>query len=128
MRAAYNFSMLRGRKPSSPAPYFGRRLAAFRAAKGLTQYQLAEALGITRNLVVYYERAAKNPSLETVQKIADFFGVTVGEMLNDTAPALPAKPGPAAQIVQLAERAAKLPRSEQKVVIKMLEGVLANAR
>lgn len=127
MRAAYNFSMLRGRKPATPAPFFGRRLAAFRAAKGITQYELAEALGITRNLVVYYERAAKNPSLETVKKIADFFGVTVGEMLNDTAPAMPAKPGPAAQIVQLAERAAKLPRSEQKVVIKMLEGVLANA-
>jgi transcriptional regulator with XRE-family HTH domain len=127
MRAAYNFLMLRGRRPATPAPYFGRRLAAFRAAKGLTQYELADALGITRNLVVYYERAAKNPSLETVKKIADFFGVTVGEMLNDTAPVAAAKPGPASQIEQLAARAAKLPRSEQKVVIKMLEGVLRQA-
>jgi transcriptional regulator with XRE-family HTH domain len=118
--------MTRGRRPSKPAPYFGQRLAAFRVAKGLTQYELADALGMTRDQVVYYERISPNPSLELVKKVADFFGVTVGEMLNDTAKAA-LKPGPASQIEQLAARAAKLPRAEQKVVIKMLQGVLPKA-
>jgi transcriptional regulator with XRE-family HTH domain len=127
MRYTYNFPMLRGRRPSKPAPYFGQRLAAFRTAKGMTQYQLADALGVKRDLVAYYERAAKNPSLDQVKRLADFFGVTIGEMLNDTAPAAAAKPGPTSQIEQLAARAAHLPRAEQKVVIKMLEGVLARA-
>jgi transcriptional regulator with XRE-family HTH domain len=124
MHLTYNFPMLRGRRPSKPAPYFGQRLAAFRTAKGMTQYQLADALGIKRDLVAYYERAAKNPSLDQVKRIADFFGVTIGELLNDTAATTAAKPGPASQLEQLAARAAKLPRAEQKVVIKMLEGVL----
>jgi transcriptional regulator with XRE-family HTH domain len=120
--------MIRGRKPSKPAPYFGQRMAAFRIAKEMTQYQLADALGMKRDLIAYYERSAKNPSLELVKKVADFFGVTVGEMLNDTAKTKTiGKPGPASQIEQLAARAAKLPRAEQKVVIKMLEGVLARA-
>ena len=119
--------MSRGPKPSKPAPYFGQRLAAFRGAKGLSQAALGEALGMKRDLVAYYERAAKNPSLDQVKRIAEFFGVTVGEMLKDTAPRAAAKPGPASRLEQLATRAAKLPRAEQKAAIKMLEGLLSSA-
>jgi transcriptional regulator with XRE-family HTH domain len=123
----YDFGMPRGPKPSKPAPYFGQRMAAFRVAKGLSQAQLAEQLGMTRDLVAYYERAAKNPSLDQVKRIADFFGVSVGEMLKERAPRAAAKPGPTSHLEQLAARAAKLPRAEQKAAIKMLEGLLANA-
>ena len=118
--------MTRGRRPSKPAPYFGQRMAAFRVAKGLTQYQLADALGMKRDLIAYYERAAKNPSLELVKKIADFFGVTVGEMLNDTAKGR-SKPGPPSKLEELTARLGRLPANEQKVVIKMLEGALPKA-
>lgn len=118
--------MPRGRKPSKPAPYFGQRMTAFRLAKGLTQYQLAEALGMKRDLVAYYERSAQNPSLELVKKIADFFGVTVGEMLNDTAKNR-SKPGPPSKLEELTARLARLPANEQKVVMKMLEGALPKA-
>ena len=98
-------------------------MAAFRVAKGLSQAQLGEALGMDRGLVAYYERAARNPSLELVQKVADFFAVTVGELLNDTASAA-RKPGPPSQFIQLAERLDRLPRSQQKAVATMLEGYL----
>ncbi len=116
-----------GRPPTKPAPKFGQRMAAFRVAKGLSQTQLGGALGMNRGLIAYYERASRNPSLELVEKMADFFGVTVGEMLNDTAPRSIAKPGPASHLEQLAAKASKLPRSEQKAAIKMLEGLLAEA-
>jgi transcriptional regulator with XRE-family HTH domain len=121
----YHWPMPGGRPPSKPAPFFGQRMAAFRIAKGLSQGELADKLGMTRDLVTYYERAAKNPSLETVKKIADFFGVTVGEMLNDTARGAK-KPGPPSKIHQLTERIAKLPPTEQKLMVKMIEGALAN--
>lgn len=101
-------------------------MAAFRAAKGLSQAQLGQALGMDRGLVAYYERAARNPSLELVQKIADFFGVTVGELLNDIARTA-RKPGPPSQFAQLAERLDKLPRAKQKVVAEILEGFLKQA-
>jgi len=48
--------------------YFGQRMAAFRIAKGMSQSELVEALGMTRDLVTYYERVAKNPSLGLVKK------------------------------------------------------------
>ncbi len=102
-------------------------MAAFRVAKGLSQGELAKALGMTRELVTYYERVATNPSLDVVQNVADFFGVSVGELLKDAAPRAAAKPGPASHLEQLAARATKLPRAEQKAAIKMLEGLLASA-
>ena len=101
-------------------------MAAFRVAKGLTQFQLADALGMTRNQIAYYERSAGNPTFEVVEKIAAFFGVTVGELFNDTTKAR-AKPGPPSQFAQLVERLDQLPRAQQKFVIQMVEGFLKQA-
>ena len=112
-----------GRPATKPAPQFGQRMAAFRVARGLSQRELGQKLGMTRDRVVYYERSARNPSLEVVQQIADFFGVSVGELLNDTAKSA-RKPGPPSQFTQLAERLDKLPRAQQKTVALMLEGFL----
>lgn len=118
--------MPRGPKATKPAPYFGQRMAAFRVAKGLSQAELGEALGLSRDMIAYYERTSPNPSLELVKQVADFFGVTVGEMLNDT-PRGARKPGPPSKLEQLTARLARLPANEQKVVIKMLEGALPKA-
>ncbi len=115
-----------GRPANKPAPFFGQRMAAFRVAKGFSQTQLGKALGMSRDRIAYYERTANNPSFEVIQKVADFFGVTVGELLNDVSRAR-RKPGPPSQFVQLAERLDRLPRAEQKAAIKMLEGLLAHA-
>jgi transcriptional regulator with XRE-family HTH domain len=98
-------------------------MTAFRVAKGLTQFELADALGMTRNQIAYYERASTNPSMEVVEKIAVFFGVSVGELFNDTAKAR-SKPGPPSQFAQFAQRLDRLPRSHQKAVATMLEGYL----
>src|SRR5687767_6155818 len=106
----YHWPMPGGRPAKKPAPYFGKRMAAFRVAKGLSQAALAKELGLTRDMVAYYERVAGNPSLDVVQKVADFFGVTVGELLNDTSKTR-RKPGPPSQFAKLAEQLDKLPRA-----------------
>ncbi len=115
-----------GRITTKKAPKFGQRMAAFRIAKGLTQFDLADALGMTRNQIAYYERASQNPSMEAVEKIAAFFGVSVGELFNDAARTAK-KPGPPSQFAQIADRLDKLPRAKQKVVAEMLEGFLKHA-
>ena len=117
--------MPRGPKATKPAPHFGKRMAAFRSARGLSQAQLGEALGISRDMVAYYERTSPNPSLEIVQKVADFFGVSVGELLNDTGKSR--KPGPPSRLEQLTARLARLPANEQRIIMNMLEGALPKA-
>ena len=123
MISCYPLAMPGGRPATKPAPKFGQRMAAFRVAKGLSQAQLAKELGMTRALVGYYEREARNPSLVLVERIAAFFGVSVAELLNDT-PRTPKRPGPPSQFAKLAERLDQLPRSQQKAVATMLEGYL----
>jgi transcriptional regulator with XRE-family HTH domain len=101
-------------------------MAAFRVAKGISQAQLAAELSMSRDRIAYYERVSNNPSFEVIQKVAAFFGVTVGELLNDTTRTVK-KPGPPSQFVKLAERLEQLPRAKQKLVAEMLEVVLRQA-
>ena len=122
----YNGPMPGGRPATKPAPKFGQRLAALRAERGLSQAALAEQLGTTRSAIVYYERAAKNPSAEFIAKAATFFGVSFDDLLGGDTKA-PRKPGPTPQIAQLTERLARLPRAQQRIVVKMLEGALPKA-
>ena len=121
----YNADMKRGRKPSQEAPLFGQRLVHFRQKTGLTQYELAEALDISRDLVGHYERRSQNPNLEFVIKVAELFDVSVDEFLGfKTAPE---KTGPPPRVKKLTKRLAELPKTKQGVVLEMLESYLDKA-
>jgi len=113
-----------GRPPTKKAPEFGRRLAALRNARGWTQAELAERLGATVKTVTYFEREATNPTHKTLERLADIFGVSPGELLGDGEEGRNGKPGPASKLERLTARLSELPRSKQKVVVDMLEGFL----
>jgi len=49
----------------------------------LSQEKLAEKTGLNRNYVGEIERAEKNITLETLQKIAKALDVRVGDLLDD---------------------------------------------
>lgn len=51
------------------------KIKTLRKAKGLTQEQFAERIGLTRGAIGGYETGRRNPRLPDLQKIADFFGV-----------------------------------------------------
>lgn len=58
----------------------GKRIAAWRAAKGWTQQQLAEAVGVTHAAVYQWEGTNgyhATPSLESLGKIVDALGITM---------------------------------------------------
>ena len=112
-----------GRPTNKPAPKFGQRLAALRAERGLSQTALAAELGTTRNAILHYERSAKNPSAEFVEKVAKFFGVGFDDLLGGDTKAT-RKPGPTPHIAQLTAKLSKLPRAQQKLVVSMLEAAI----
>ena len=58
------------------------RLKILRKNKGLTQTQVADAVELGRQAYAYYEKGERAPSPETLCKLADFFGVTVDELLG----------------------------------------------
>jgi putative transcriptional regulator len=56
------------------------RISVFRAERGISRRQLAEAVGVNNQTIGYLERGDYKPSLELALKIARHFGVSV-EML-----------------------------------------------
>ena len=61
---------------------FSEKLGALRRQRGLTQAQLAAKLGISKSAVSMYERGNREPELELLEKMADFFEVSVSSMLG----------------------------------------------
>jgi len=57
-----------------------RKLRFF--ANEMTQQQLAEKVGVSRQTIVAIEAAKYYPSLELAFRIADVFGVTIGEVFS----------------------------------------------
>ena len=60
---------------------FSVRLKHLRRDKHLTQVQVAERVGVTPAMVSAYESDLKVPSLETMIRLANLFGVTVDYLL-----------------------------------------------
>jgi len=61
---------------------FGDRLTALRKERGLTQVQLAEALGGTQRAISYYENECDCPPGPILIELARVLGVTTDELLG----------------------------------------------
>lgn len=59
-----------------------KRLKELRLQKGLTQQQVATAIGKTYQAYSYYENGKRDPDTETLKLLADFFEVTVDYLLE----------------------------------------------
>jgi len=61
--------------------FFSDRVKELRKAKGMTQREVASALGITERSYQRYE-AENNPNNDTLIKLADFFDVSADYLLG----------------------------------------------
>lgn len=62
---------------------FPNRLLKLRKSHGLSQKKLAQAIGVSQASINYWEKGERTPSVDAVQKIADFFNVQISELLRD---------------------------------------------
>jgi putative transcriptional regulator len=58
-------------------PAIRNRIRELRAAREMTQQQLADQVGVTRQTVIAMEQDKYSPSLETAFKVAIELGVTL---------------------------------------------------
>ncbi len=63
----------------------GLRVQAFRKARGLTQEALAEAAGRSVDTLSLIERGRILPSIDTLVAVADGLGLSLAELIPDTA-------------------------------------------
>jgi transcriptional regulator with XRE-family HTH domain len=103
----------------------GARVAQLRKEQSLSQQALADQLGIAQQTFAHYEVGRARMPVSLLPKLAHIFGVGVDELLglrNGTG-----KRGPTPKFQKQLERIARLPRPQQRLVMQMLDGVLAQA-
>ena len=61
---------------------FGNLVTQLRKAKGMTQADLAEKMGITDKAVSKWERDLSYPDIVSIPHLAEILGVTVDELLT----------------------------------------------
>lgn len=55
-----------------------------RDEKGVTDYKVSEATGIPRSTFSDWKSGRSKPKVDKLQKIADYFGIPVTDLLEDT--------------------------------------------
>lgn len=61
---------------------YGKLLKNERKARNLTQIDLAKAIGISQQAISYYENDINEPSISICEKIADFYNITIDELIG----------------------------------------------
>ena len=61
---------------------FGKKIAELRKSSGLSQEQFGEMFSVSRQSVSKWESDQSLPELSTLIKIADFFNVSIDELLG----------------------------------------------
>jgi transcriptional regulator with XRE-family HTH domain len=105
----------------------GQRIATLRKARGLTQVQLAEHMGVAQQTLAHYEAGRLRLLAGALPRLADELGVSVEDLLGESKAKPRGKRGPAPKIQQQLEQISSLPKAKQRFVSEMIDNVLAQA-
>lgn len=61
---------------------FPDRLRRLRERERMDRKKLGECCGLSKNAISMYERGKREPTASSLEKIADFFGVTTDYLLG----------------------------------------------
>lgn len=125
MWATEHFMTISGAEDRDFFLRLGERIKALRKARGLTQIHLAERLGYSQQQIVAFEKGRRRMYASVLPRLAEALGVPVEELLGIQSRST--KRGPSSRLERQLERLAELPRSQQRVVSNMLDGLLQQA-
>ncbi len=63
---------------------FGMRLKELRKEHNLTQEELGKKIGVTKSSMSLYEKGEREPSKDSLMKMADIFGVSIDYLVGNT--------------------------------------------
>lgn len=107
----------------------GNRIRALRKDNGLTMKQLGKKIGLAESTISQYETGKRNPDNETLLKLGEIFGVTVGYILGSEEKEI--APGEQALTEgekTLLELFRKIPSEQQEMVLQMIHAALNAAK
>lgn len=108
---------------SRQRPPMAQRLVELRQQAGLTQTELAAAVGVAVSNIAFWELKGTPPRGEVLPALAKSLGVSVDEILGVVPPK--AKPAAKGRLQLALDAAAKLPRRQQAKVAEFVEAFVA---
>ena len=123
----YDGGMNTGRPATQPRTPFGERLHASREARGLSQAQVAEQLGMSQNAYACWERKPVALRPDQVEQLAKILGVSV-DMLFNSGSGSDRKGGPTGKARRVFEEVSRLPRKRQLRILATVEDMLTAQR
>jgi transcriptional regulator with XRE-family HTH domain len=111
----------------SADPHFlqalGARLASMRKARGLTQTELADSIGVKQYVIASYETGRSQMPISLIHPVASALGVAPAELLGDQP--TQKKRGPTPKMLRQVDRISRLPKNRQKQILDVVEALLA---
>ena len=105
----------------------GQRLAERRKARGITQVQLAEQLGVAQQTLAHYEGGTVRIAIATLADAAKVLDTSIEALVGSSSDKRGGKRGPALKIQQQLERIEALPKARQRVIAQVLDSMLASS-
>lgn len=112
---------------TSPVTDISANLVRLRKERGLTQAQLAEMIGISRNLLANYELGRTHLTDESVVLLAKALRVTADRLLGLNSGDSGIDQPPGVRLVRRMQKIARLPLPEQKAILKTIDTFLKGA-
>jgi len=107
-----------------PQTAFGKRLLALRKTRGLTQAQLAEALGTTQRVISHYETNAELPPSSIIIPLARVLVVSTDELLGLKAAQSNGDTSPEKKrLWKRFQKMEALPTKDQRAVIRLINSL-----
>lgn len=103
----------------------GARIAELRKGAGITQVQMAAVLAVSQQTINAYETGARRVPVSALPVLARALAVSIEELIGETPK--PSKRGPTPKLQQQLDRITQLPKAQQRVLMQMIDGVLAQA-
>ena len=107
---------------------FGQRLIELRKARGFTQQELADEVGLSRRMVAYYESQTKHPPTTHLPAFAKALKVSTDELLGAVAVKRQPVRERDTRLKRRLQQIEKLDAAEKRQVIQLIDVFIERGR
>ncbi|MGH9796824.1 MAG: helix-turn-helix domain-containing protein [Candidatus Polarisedimenticolia bacterium] len=107
---------------------FGDRLLRLRQARGYSQRELGDRVGVSQRMMTYYERQADHPPAYLLPRLAEALRVSVDELMGVRPVKEPAATPRNTRLWRKLRDIEKLAPGDRKAVLKFVDALLVRQR
>lgn len=107
---------------------FAEKLSKLRGAKGITQEQMAQMVGVGIAQIRRYEKGKSSPTLEVIKNIAKTLGISADELLFDKGEEVAASRIMDKRLLEQFESVSSLSAGDKEVVMTIIDSMIIKSR